>query len=76
MSFLTQLVVGSPKNHIALHGSNSFIANWPCCLMLVGQGALFRKRDVNFPEEGAGGGEPARVHPAGWQRGAGLAAAL
>ena len=35
MSSLTQLVLGSPKNHLPLDGSNIFIANWPCCLMLL-----------------------------------------
>ena len=60
---MTQLVVGSPKNHIALRRSNFFIANWPCCLMLFGQAALFRKRDVNFPEEGAERSRPPKGHP-------------
>ena len=63
MSFLTQLVVGSPKNHIALRRSNFFIANWPCCLMLFGQGALFRKREVNFPGEGAERSLPPKGRP-------------
>ena len=63
MSFLTQLVVGSPKNHIGPGGSNFFIANWPCCLMVFGQGALFRKSDVNFPEEGAERSRPPKGHP-------------
>ena len=63
MSFLTQLVVGSPKNHIGPGESNFFIANWPCCLMLFGQAALFRKRDVNFPEEGAERSRTPKGHP-------------
>ena len=53
MSFLTQLVLGSPKNHLPLGGSKCFMGNWPCCLVDFGQVALFRKREVNFPEEGA-----------------------
>ena len=53
MSFLTQLVVGSPKNHIGPGGSNFFIANWPCCLMVFGEALYNKKSDVNFPEEGA-----------------------
>ena len=53
MSSLTQLVLGSPKNHLPLGGSKSFMVNWPAVSLVFGQGALFGKREVNFPEEGA-----------------------
>ena len=53
MSSLTQLVLGSPKNHLALGGSKSFMINWPAVSLVFGQGALFATAQVNFPEEGA-----------------------
>ena len=53
MSSLTQLVLGSPKNHLALRGSKSFVVNWPAVSLVFGQDALYRKGEVNFPEEGA-----------------------
>ena len=53
MSSLTQLVLGSPKNHSRSGGSKSFMVNWPAVSLVFGQGALFGKREVNFPEEGA-----------------------
>ena len=36
MSSPTQLVLGSPKNHLRSGGSKSFMADWTCCLMLFG----------------------------------------
>ena len=53
MSSLTQLVLGSPKNHSRSGGSKSFMVNWPAVSLVFGQGALFATAGVNFPREGA-----------------------
>jgi hypothetical protein len=63
MSSLTQLVLGSPKNHLPLDGSKFFMVNWPCSHMVFGQGALFRKREVDFPVEGAERSRPPKGRP-------------
>ena len=52
MSFLTQLVLGSPKNHLRSGGSKSFMVNWLAVSLVFGQGALFATAEVNFPREG------------------------
>ena len=62
-SSLTQLVLGSPKNHLRSGGSKFFMVNWPCCLMVFGQGALFATAQVNFPEEGAERSRPPKGQP-------------
>ena len=51
MSSLTQLVLGSPKNHLRSGGSRSFMINWPAVSLVFGQGALFATAGVNFPGE-------------------------
>ena len=53
MSSLTQLVLGSPKNHLRSGGSKSFMVNWLAVSLVFGQGALFATAEVNFPGEGA-----------------------
>ena len=53
MSSLTQLVLGSPKNHLGPGGSKSFMVNWLAVSLVFGQGALYKKSGVNFPGEGA-----------------------
>ena len=69
MSSLTQLVLGSPKNHSRSGGSKSFMINWPAVSLVFGQGALFATAGVNFPIEGAERSRPpkgqALIRPGG-----------